>query len=295
MAARATSTGTISFGLVSIPIKVYAATRPRSVHFNLLDPRDKSRVKQQYVSASSGEPVRRDELVKGYEYARGQYVVLSDEELKALERKSDRSIEITEFVPIDQVDPIYFDKAQLLGPDKGGAKAYRLLNEAMTSMGVVAVGRYNARGKQQLVLIRPRGRGLVLHALFYADEVRSFDDVEFGEEPEIQAREMELAAQLIEQLKSDRFRPERYEDEYRQAVLEVVERKVAGEETVIAAEEKPREQIIDLVAALKQSLAREGAEKGEPARKGGRTRKPARAKGKTGARKAGRKKAAGKE
>jgi DNA end-binding protein Ku len=279
MAARATSSGTISFGLVSIPVKLYAATRAQSVHFNLLDPRDKSRVKQQYVNAATGEPVNRDELVKGYEYARGQYVVLSDEELAALEKKSDRSIEIAEFVPIENVDPVYFEKAQLLGPDKGGARAYRLLNEAMTSMGVVAIGRYNARGKQELVLIRPRGRGLLLHSLFYADEVRSFEDVEFGDEPAIQAREMELARQLVEQLQSDRFEPSKYEDEYRRDVLAVVERKVAGEETVLVPEAEPREQIIDLVAALKQSLARRGAAAGAAAGAGERRRKPARAKG----------------
>jgi DNA end-binding protein Ku len=279
MAARATSSGTISFGLVSIPVKLYAATRSQSVHFNLLDPRDKSRVKQQYVNARTGDPVERGELVKGYEYARGQYVVLADEELAALEKKSDRSIEIAEFVPMQNVDPVYFEKAQLLGPDKGGAKAYRLLNEAMTSMGVVAIGRYNARGKQELVLIRPRGRGLLLHSLFYADEVRSFDDVEFGDEPAIQAREMELAGQLIEQLQTDRFEPSKYEDEYRRDVLAVVQRKVAGEESVIVPEAEPREQIIDLVAALKESLARRGAAAGEAAGKGERRRKPARAKG----------------
>jgi DNA end-binding protein Ku len=281
MAARATSSATISFGLVSIPIKLYTATQSRSVHFNMLDPRDKSRVRQQYVNAATGEPVERGDLVRGYEYARGQYVVLSDEEMKALETKSDRSIEIAEFVPIDKVDPVYFDGAQLLGPDKGGAKAYRLLNEAMTAMGVVAIGRYNARGRQQLVLIRPVARGLMLHGLFYADEVRSFDDVEFGDDVQVQAKEFELASQLIEQLKGDRFLPEKYEDDYRRAVLEVVERKVAGEEVVIAPAAEPREQIIDLVAALKESLAKRGAAapaaRAEPA---ARARKPARAKGK---------------
>jgi DNA end-binding protein Ku len=294
MAARATSSGTISFGLVSIPIKLYTATQSRAVHFNMLDPRDKSRVKQQYVSAATGEAVERGELVRGYEYARGQFVVLTDEELQALEKKSDRSIEIAEFVPMDKVDPVYFDKAQLLGPDKGGAKAYRLLNEAMTAMGVVAIGRYNARGRQQLVLIRPVGRGLMLHGLFYADEVRSFDDVEFGDEVQIQAKEFELASQLIEQLASKRFDAERYEDEYRRAVLEVVERKVAGEEVVLAPAAEPREQIIDLVAALKESLARRGAAEEAPGEGAapGRARKPARAKGKAASGKGARRKSA---
>ena len=173
MAARATSSGTISFGLVSIPVKLYPATRSKSVHFNMLHATDRSRLKQQYVCATCGEVVERSATVRGYEYARDQYVVLSEEELKALETKSDKSIEIEEFIPIERVDPVYFDSSQLLGPDKGGQKAYRLLNEAMLTMGRVAIGRFKTRGREQLVLIRPLGRGLVLHGLFYADEVAS--------------------------------------------------------------------------------------------------------------------------
>jgi DNA end-binding protein Ku len=281
MPARATSSATISFGLVSIPVKVYTATQSRTVRFNMLDARDRSRVKQQYVNASTGEVVPREETVRGYEYARGQYVVLSDEELAALEQKSDHSIEIEEFVPIESVDPLYFEKANLLGPDKGGQKAYRLLNEAMTLMGRVAIGRYATRGRQQLVLIRPLQRGLVMQGLFYADEVRSFDDIEFGDEVELKKGEVELANQLIEQLSNDTFDPSRYEDEYRRAVLEVVDRKVAGEEIVVMPRPEAREQIIDLVAALKKSLAEKGA--GGPGAR--RVRKPARAKGKEAGRK----------
>jgi DNA end-binding protein Ku len=273
MPARAISSGTISFGLVSIPIKVYSANQSRSVRFNMLDPRDHSRVKQQYVNASTAETVERSDLIKGYEYARGQYVVFTEDELKALETKSDRSIEIEEFIPIERVDPLYFDRTSLLGPDKGGQKAYRLLNEAMTLMGRVAVGRFSTRGRQQLVLIRPLQRGLVMHGLFYADEVRGFDEIEFGDEIELKQGEVELANQLIEQLSGDRFEPQKYEDEYRRAVLEAVDRKVSGEEVVVTPSSEPREQIIDLVAALKQSLA---DKRGAP---GKRVRKPARAKG----------------
>ena len=276
MPARATSSGTISFGLVSIPVKVYSATRSKAVRFHMLHPVDKCRVKQQYVSTTTGEVVERSELVKGYEYTRDQYVVLSAEELTALESKSDHSIEIEEFIPIERVDPIYFEKSNLLGPDKGGAKAYRLLNEAMTTMGRVAIGRYSTRGKQQLVLIRPMRRGLVLHGLHYADEVKSFDDVEFGDDVQLRANEVELATQLIEQLSSPNFQPERYEDGYRQTVLELVERKVAGEEVVMAPRTETREQIIDLVAALKRSLA---AKREDGAAVPGRDRKPAKAKG----------------
>jgi DNA end-binding protein Ku len=276
MPARATSSGTISFGLVSIPVKVYPATRSKSIRFNWLHGKDRSRVKQQYVSAATGEKVERDELVKGYEYARDQYVVMTEEEFKAIESKSDRTIEIEEFVPIENVDPIHFDKANLLGPDKGGAKAYRLLNEAMTLMGKVAVGRFSTRGRQQLVLLRPFLRGLVLHGLFYADEVRSFDDIEFGDEVELRKAEVDLATQLIEQLSTQKFEPGKFEDEYRQAVLEAVEQKVAGEEVVAVSRTEPQDQIIDLVAALKKTLAEK--KQGAPAAAG--ARKPAKAKGK---------------
>ncbi len=274
MPARATSSATISFGLVSIPIKVYTATSSKSVHFNMLHAADNSRLKQHYTCSTCGEIVPRDATVRGYEYPRGQYVVMSEDELKALEKKSDRTIEIEDFVPIERVDPIYFDRSNLLGPDKGGQKAYRLLNESMMLMGKVAVGRFSTRGRQQLVLIRPMQRGLVMHGLYYADEVRSFDDIEFGDDVELKAGEVELANQLIEQLSREDFAPERYEDDYRQAVLEAIDRKVAGEEVVVMPKTEAREQIIDLVAALKQSLS----EKGE--KPAARDRKPARAKGK---------------
>ena len=277
MAARATSSGTISFGLVSIPVKVYPATRSKSVHFNMLHATDRSRLKQQYVCTTCNEVVERSATVRGFEYARDQYVVLSEDELKALETKSDKSIEIEEFIPIEKVDPIYFEKSQLLGPDKGGQKAYRLLNEAMLTMGRVAVGRFKTRGREELVLIRPLGRGLVLHGLSYADEVASFEDVEFGDDVQLRAGELELAQQLIEQLSGERFDPQKYEDRYRQAVLAAVDQKIAGQEVVIAEAPESREQIIDLVAALKRSLEERRGAGGEVA---ARARKPAVAKGK---------------
>lgn len=281
MPARATSSGTISFGLVSIPIKVYAAHSSKSVRFHMLHAKDKGRLKQQYVCSVCGEVVPRDETVRGFEYTRDQYVVMSEDELKALEERSDRSIEIEEFLPIERVDPLYFDGANLLGPDKGGQKAYRLLNEAMTSMSQVAVGRFATRGRQQLVLIRPVKRGLVMHGLHYADEVRSFDDIEFGDDVKLKAGELELAGQLIEQLGHERFEPQQYEDGYRRAVLEAVDRKVAGEEVVVPPRAEHREQIIDLVAALKKSLESKRAARGEAAAPA-RDRKPAKAKGRTG-------------
>jgi DNA end-binding protein Ku len=276
MPARATASGTISFGLVSIPIKLYSATQSKSVRFHMLDPRDKSRVKQQWLNASTGEPVERSELVRGYEFSRDQYVLFSDEELKALERKTDRSIDIEEFVPVETVDPLYFESANLLGPDKGGAKAYRLLAEAMQKMGKVAIGRFSTRGREQLVLIRPHAGGLVMHGLHYADEVRNFDDIELEGDVKPKPGELELARQLIDQLASDRYDPTRYQDDYRQAVMAAVDKKVAGEELVSPPREAPREQIIDLVAALKRSL---GERKARPAAAAGE-RKLAKVKGK---------------
>jgi len=277
MPARALSSATLSFGLVSIPVKVFTATQSKSVRFNMLDPRDKSRVKQQYVNAATGEPVERDTLVRGYEHTRGQYVIFSEEELSALESRSDQSIEIAEFVPIAAVDPIYFAKSNLLGPDKGGAKAYRLLHEAMTSTGRVAIARHSTRGRLDLVLVRPMKRGLVLHGLHYADEVRGFDEIELGEDIALKPGEIDLAKQLVLQLSQEAFEPARYEDEYRQALVAAIDRKVAGEEVVAAPRAEAREQIVDLVEALKRSLAERDAAAESGAQ---RVRKPARAKGK---------------
>ncbi len=274
MPARAISSGTISFGLVSIPIKVYSASQSRTVRFSMLHETDKARLKQQYICTTCSEQVTRSETVRGYEYARGQYVVMTDDELKGLQQQSDQAIEIEEFIPIEKVDPIYFEKTNLLGPDKGGHKAYRLLSVAMRESSKVALGRFSARGKQQLVLLRPTQRGLAMHGLFYADEVRSFDDIELGDDVELKEHEIQLANQLVEQLSKETFDPEKYEDDYRRSVLEAVERKVAGEEIVIMPKEESREQIIDLVAALKKSIADKKAGGPTPA-----ARKSARAKG----------------
>jgi len=281
MAARAISSGTISFGLVSIPIKVFTATSGKDVHFSMLHAKDKGRLKQQYVCNVCGEIVDRASTVKGYEYARDQYVVVTDEEIAALQQKTDQSIEISEFVPIAQVDPIYFEKSNLLGPDKGGHKAYQLLHRAMTQTKRVAVGRYATRGRQQLVLLRPMGDGLAMHGLFYADEVRDFSDIEIDKTIAIKDAELELAKQLVEQLANERFQPEKYEDDYRRALLAAVDRKVAGEEIVAAPPEEAREQIIDLVAALKKSLADKAA--AQPAVAPAAGRKAAKAKGKKAA------------
>lgn len=278
MAARAIASGTITFGLVSVPVKLYTATRPKSVSFNLLHEKDKARLRQQYLCGACGETVDRKDMVRGFEYAKDQYVVLTDEELRKLEKQTDQSIEIEEFVPIEQVDPIYFSRSYFLGPDKGGAKAYRLLTKAMEKAAKGAVAKFNTRGKQELVLLRQAHEGLILHTLYYADEVNSIEEIDRGEGAALKEGEIALAIQLIEQLGSTKFDPSRYEDEYRNQVMNVIEQKVAGEEITVAPPRAPRAQVIDLMDALKKSLAerQKEREREEP-------RRPARAKGRPAA------------
>lgn len=265
MAARPIASGIVSFGLVAVPVKLYPATRSKSLSFNMLHKKDRARLKQQYICSGCGDVVERDDTVKGYEYAKGEYAVLSEDELQALEQKSDQSIEIEQFVPIEKVDPVYFDKAYLLGPDKGGHKPYRLLGAAMRQSGKCAVAKFSTRGKQQLVLLRQADEGLVLHTLFYADEVRSFADVELGDDVATKPAEVELAVKLIEQLATDRFDATLYEDEYRKSALAMIERKIEGQEVVSLPARAPRAQVIDLMDALKQSLASQKP-KARPAR-----------------------------
>ena len=277
MPARAIASGTISFGLVSVPVKLYPGTQSKDLSFRLLHAKDKSRLRQQYLCAACGEVVGRDDMVKGYEYAKDQYVVLTEEELQALERRSDQSIEIEEFVPISAVDPIYFERGYLLGPDKGGQKAYRLLCEAMAKAEKGAVARFATRGRQQLVLLRQAQGGLLLHGLHYADEVRSFAEIDRGEELILKPGELDLAVKLIEQLAAPTFAPAKYDDEYRKQALALIEQKVAGQEIVAAPAQPPRAQIIDLMEALKASLAARQAQRGVPAATA--ARKPPRVKG----------------
>lgn len=286
MAARSIASGTISFGLVSVPVKLYTGTQSKNLSFHLLHEKDRSRLKQQYVCATCGEVVERDHMVRGYEYAKDQYAVLTPEELKALEQASDQSIEIEAFVPIASVDPIYFEKTYLLGPDKGGQKAYRLLREAMDRAGKGAVAKFATRGRQQLVLLRQAQGGLMMHSLFYADEVRDFAEIDRGESIAVKPGEIDLAIQLIEQLGVSAFDPTQYEDEYRKRGLEVIEQKVAGEEIAVGPAPAPRGQIIDLMDALKASLAsRQG--KQAPAPAVAPSRKPARVKSRKAAGAAG--------
>jgi DNA end-binding protein Ku len=261
MPARAIGSATVSFGLVSIPVKLYSATESgTAISFNMLHKDCGSRLKQQYICQKDGQVVSRDDTVKGYEFAKDQYVIFTNEELKALEEAANQSIDIAEFVPLSKVDPVYFDKAYYLGPEKGGDKAYRLLCKAMRESGQAALATYAARGKQYLVMIRPgEDDRLVMQQLHYADEVRSAKEIVVPE-GEVRDQELKLALQLIAQIQRETFDPTGYKDVVKERMQKAIDQKVAGQEVSLAPVEAPKAQIIDLMEALKASLAKkEGA------------------------------------
>jgi DNA end-binding protein Ku len=277
MPPHAIGSGTISFGLVSIPVKMYTATASAGVSFNMLHAKCGSRVRQQMFCPTCNMVVDRSELVRGYEFSKDQYVRVTDQELKGLEGEASKMIDIAEFVPLEKVDPIYFERTYYLGPDKGGEKAYRLLADAMTKSARVALAKFVMRGKESLVLIRSAQDGLLLHTMYFADEVRDFGEVDKGQAAKIKGGEMELAQQLIDGLTNDEFKPEQYQDEYRQRVLDLMQKKVEGQEVTVAAPVPPRAQVIDLMEALKESLARKPPVKAAPKRAEPARAEPARA------------------
>jgi DNA end-binding protein Ku len=257
MAMRSMASATISFGLVSIPVRLYSATESSAaISFNLLHKADGSRLRQQYICIKEEVVVPREEMVKGYEFQKGEYVVFTPEELKELEETSTQTVDITEFVPLAKVDPVYFDKAYYLGPDKGGDKPYKLLARAMTESGRAALARYAARGKMYLVLVRPIGDKLVMQQLHYADEVRDIREVPVGD-AEVREQELKLAKQLVEQIARETFNPDAYEDEVKKRIEEQIQRKVEGKEIALSPVEAKPAQIIDLMEALKASLAKQ--------------------------------------
>jgi DNA end-binding protein Ku len=266
MSARAIGTATISFGLVSIPVKLYTTTESASeVSFNMLHADCGSRLKQQYICSKDGQVVDRDHTVKGYEFARGQYVVLSGDDLKALDAVATGAIALEEFVPAGSVDPLRIEKSYYLGPDKGGERGYRLLAEAMTQLGLVGVASYSARGKQYIVMLRPYENGLVAHQLRYAEEIKAWSEVPLPDLPEIKPGELNLAKQIIEQIAVPTFTPEKYKDDVKARVMELIRKKVDGQE-ITAAPEAPAGKVIDLMEALKASLGMVGSTPRLPAR-----------------------------
>jgi DNA end-binding protein Ku len=261
MSARAISSATVSFGLVSIPVKVYAASEHSAqVSFNMLHKECGTRVKQQLHCPKCDVDVPRNETTRGYEFAKGQYVTLTEEEYKALQEVADQAIKLVEFVPENAVDPVYYDRPYYLGPDKGGDRAYKLLVEAMKKTKLHGIARYSARGKQYLVMVRPQNDHLVMHNLNYADEVKSLDEVPLGEAKPATKGEIDMATQIIKQIAKKTFTPKEYEDEVKTRMLDLIQKKIDSGEEIVAPEEAPQAQIIDLMDALKASLGqRKGA------------------------------------
>ena len=263
MAARPIATLTVSFGLVSIPVKLFSATEAsRAISFNLLHKACGSRLKQQYVCVKEEVIVPREDMVKGYEFEKDQYVQFTPEELKLLEEAGTHTADIAEFVPIESIDPVYFDKAYYLAPDKGGAKPYALLSKALRESKRCALGRWAARGKQYIVMIRPGGvgneDGLVMQQLLYAGEVRSIKELEIPN-TEVKDAELKLAQQLIEQQASEKFDPTTYTDDVRARVEAAVQKKVEGQEITMVDAPEGGAEVIDLMEALRASLDKKKA------------------------------------
>ena len=275
MAARSIASLTVSFGLVSIPVKLYSATESsKAITFNMLHKTCGSRLKQQYFCVKEDVPVGREDMVKGYEFTKDQYVMFTPEELKAMEEVGTHTADITEFVPIDSVDPVFYDKAYYLAPDKGGAKPYALLARALRDTKRCALGRWAARGKQYIVMIRPVDDGLVMQQLLYAGEVRSIKDIDIPK-TEVRDAELKLAQQLIEQQAVDRFDPSAYKDDVRERIDAAIQKKVEGQEITLAEAPEPGGQVIDLMEALRASLEKKPAKRA-PAAAPAQPAKPAR-------------------
>jgi DNA end-binding protein Ku len=247
--------GAISFGLVNVPVKVFSATSSKDVRFHQLDGKSKSRIKQKRVSVATGEEVPYEDLIKAYEIAPDNYVTITPEELEALDPKASKTIDIEDFVDLDQIDPVYYERPYYLVPDKGGQKAYALLRNAMRETNKVGIARVVLRTKQYLAAIRPLDDALVMETMLFADEVNPLDELDLpGPDVDVTEREEKMARSLIDSLTTD-FEPSKYRDEYRERVLQLIEQKASGQEIVVedAAEEAPR--VVDLMAALEASLA----------------------------------------
>jgi DNA end-binding protein Ku len=254
MPARSIGTATISFGLVSIPTKLYTTNETSGdIHFNMLHDADGARLKQQYICTKCNEVVDREHTVKGYEHAKGQYVVFTAEELKALDAVATQTIALEEFVPATAVDPLFVEKSYYLGPDKGGERAYKLIRDAMLETELVGIASYSARGKQYIVCLRPFREGLILHQLRYAQEVKDWSEVPLPALPELKPAEIGLAKQIIQQIAHETFSADKYKDEVQERMMGLIQQKVEGQEITVAPE-APAGKVIDLMEALKASL-----------------------------------------
>lgn len=254
MALRPLRNATISFGLVSIPVRFYTATKSEDIHFNLLHESCGTRVNRKWWCPYHEEIVSSDELIRGYAVTKNKYVTFSDEEIDALETDDNRALDITEFVDLEEIDPVFYEKAYFLGPAPGGGKTYRLLATAMKKENKVAVARWVAGGKEHLVVVRPYEKGLILHTMYYADEVRDFGAIDIEDAP-VREKEIQLAEMLIGELTEKKFNPMAYKDEYRKRLLDRIKDKARGK--TIVAEEKEEEkggEVVDIMEALRRSL-----------------------------------------
>jgi DNA end-binding protein Ku len=275
MAARSIATLTVSFGLVSIPVRLFSATEAsKTISFNMLHKTCGSRLKQQYICVKEEVIVPREDTVKGYEFAKDQYVVFTPEELKAMEEAGTHMADIVEFVPLESVDPVYFDKAYYLAPDKGGAKPYALLASALRESKRCAIGRWAARGKQYIVMIRAVDDGLVMQQLMYSGEVRSMKEIDI-ERTEVRPTELKLAKQLIDAQSSDKFDPTQYKDDVSARIEAAISKKVEGQEITMSDAPETTAKVIDLMEALRASLDRKPPKKGAAPVKADEARKPA--------------------
>jgi DNA end-binding protein Ku len=268
---RSIWSGAISFGLVNVPVKLYSAVNRKTVRFHQLNGKTGHRIAQKRVDSSTGDEINFEDIVKGYELGKERYVVITPDELESLDPEKSRSIDIEDFVDISEIDPVYYDHPYYLVPDKGAAKAYGLLLQAMEESGKVAIARVVLRSKEQLVAIRPApGNVLMMETMIFADEVvppDAIDDLPEAKDLKASDREMKMAQQLIDSLSSD-FEPEKYHDEYREKVLELIERKASGEEIVVQPEAPAPKKVPDLMAALEASLAAVKGDKPERNGKG---------------------------
>jgi DNA end-binding protein Ku len=264
--ARPIWTGAISFGLVNVPVKLYTATSPKTVRFHQLSGKTGARIRQKRVDATTGDEVPYEEIVKGYEITPDHYVMIDPDELDALDPKTTKTIDIEEFVDLDEIDPIYYDHSYYLAPTAGGAKAYRLLLDAMHEAGKVGIGRVVLRSKQQLCALRPTGNVLMLTTMLFGDEVLApdrLDELDAVGDAQATQRELTMAKQLIDSLSSE-FDPSRFRDEYRERVLALIERKASGEELAVAPQAEEQAAAPDLMAALEASLAAVRSEGEQP-------------------------------
>jgi DNA end-binding protein Ku len=274
---RSIWSGAISFGLVNVPVKVYSAVSPKTVRFHQLNEKTGNRIQQKRVDSGTGEEVNYEDLVKGFELTKDRYVVITPDELASISPEKSRTIDIEDFVEIEEIDPVYYDHPYWLAPDKGASKAYALLVQAMKESGKVAVAKVVLRNKEHLVALRPSGDALMMETMVFHDEVVPSDDIdelEAAREQQANDREVAMAKQLIDSLTSE-FEPGRYRDEYREKVLDLVERKAEGQEIAIQPEAPQEAKVPDLMAALEASLAAVSSPKDEPAPKKAPAKKPA--------------------